>query len=107
VGDVAMLVARLVGPTEEVVGVEREASSVARAKGRVAEAGLHYVSFTQKVFSALMSLLTLSDRFSAEAIAVASREELGNSLLVLEEVGVAYVSHQNACAGGQSCFLDL
>jgi ubiquinone/menaquinone biosynthesis C-methylase UbiE len=47
VGDVAMLVARLVGPTGEVVGIEREPSSIARAKVRAAEAGLHNLSFTQ------------------------------------------------------------
>ncbi|HST09587.1 MAG TPA: methyltransferase domain-containing protein [Terriglobales bacterium] len=46
-GDVAMLVARLVGPTGEVVGFEREPSSIARAKGRAAEAGLQNLSFTQ------------------------------------------------------------
>ena len=47
VGDVAMLVARLVGPTGEVVGIERDAASIARAKARVAEAGLHNVSIIQ------------------------------------------------------------
>jgi len=47
VGDVAMLVARLVGPKGEVVGIERDASSIARARARVAEAGLRNVSFTQ------------------------------------------------------------
>jgi ubiquinone/menaquinone biosynthesis C-methylase UbiE len=47
VGDVAMLAARLVGPAGEVVGIEREPGSIARAKGRAAEAGLHNLSFTQ------------------------------------------------------------
>lgn len=47
VGDVAMLVARLVGPSGEVVGVERDAHSIGRAKARVAEAGLRNVSFTE------------------------------------------------------------
>jgi len=47
VGDVAVLVAALVGPAGEVVGVERDERSIARAKERVAEAGLHNVSFTQ------------------------------------------------------------
>ena len=47
VGDVAMLLARLVGPSGEVVGVERDAPSIARARVRVDEAGLHNVSFTQ------------------------------------------------------------
>ena len=46
-GDVAMLVARLVGPAGAVLGVERDAGSIARARARVAEAGLGNVSFTQ------------------------------------------------------------
>lgn len=46
-GDVSMLLARIVGPSGEVVGIERDASSIARAKARVAEAGLRNVSFTQ------------------------------------------------------------
>jgi SAM-dependent methyltransferase len=44
-GDVAMLAARLVGPSGEVVGVERSANSIARAKARAAASGLHNVSF--------------------------------------------------------------
>jgi len=40
-------VARLVGPSGEVVGVERDPRSIARARARVAEAGLRYVSFAQ------------------------------------------------------------
>ena len=47
VGDIAMLVARLVGPTGEVVGVERDVSTMAKARDRVAEAGLHNVSFME------------------------------------------------------------
>jgi SAM-dependent methyltransferase len=46
-GDVAMLLARLVGPSGEVVGVERDPSSIARARARALEAGLGNVSFTQ------------------------------------------------------------
>jgi len=47
VGDVAMLAAKLVGPSGEVVGVERDARSIARARARVAEAALRNVTFTQ------------------------------------------------------------
>jgi protein-L-isoaspartate O-methyltransferase len=47
VGDVAMLAAQFVGPSGEVVGVERDSRSIARAKARVAEAGLRNLSFTQ------------------------------------------------------------
>src|SRR5215469_11327975 len=47
VGDVAMLAARLVGSSGEVVGVERDPRSVSRARARAAEAGLHNVRFMQ------------------------------------------------------------
>src|SRR5882757_4659632 len=47
VGDVAMLVAKMVGPTGEVVGVERDVITMAVAKSRLAEAGLHNVSFME------------------------------------------------------------
>ncbi len=50
-----MLVAQLVGPSGEVVGVERDTRSIARAKARVAEAGLHNVSFTQSDVSQIAS----------------------------------------------------
>src|SRR5438874_9272607 len=45
VGDVAMLVAGLVGVSGEVVGIERDAASIERAQARVAAAGLGNVSF--------------------------------------------------------------
>src|SRR5437899_191130 len=45
VGDVAILAANLVGPSGEVVGIERDPHSIARARSRVAEAGLRNVSF--------------------------------------------------------------
>jgi ubiquinone/menaquinone biosynthesis C-methylase UbiE len=47
VGDVALIAARLVGPLGEVVGIERDPRSIARAEARIAEAGLRNVSFTQ------------------------------------------------------------
>src|SRR5450432_1716672 len=47
VGDVSMLLARLVGPTGTVVGVERDAKSIERARGRAATANLKNVSFAQ------------------------------------------------------------
>jgi ubiquinone/menaquinone biosynthesis C-methylase UbiE len=55
VGDVAMLAARLVGPSGEVVGIERDPRSIARARARVAEAGLHNVSFAQSDVSQVAS----------------------------------------------------
>src|SRR6266852_339152 len=55
VGDVSMLAAKLVGPSGEVVGVERDARSIARARARVAEAGLRNVSFSQSDVSQIPS----------------------------------------------------
>ena len=55
VGDVAMLAARLVGPSGEVVGVERDSRSIARARARVAEAGLRNISFSQSDVSQIQS----------------------------------------------------
>lgn len=46
-GDVAMLVARIVGPSGEVVGAERSEESIAFATARVAHAGLKNVRFTR------------------------------------------------------------
>lgn len=53
VGDVAMLAARLVGRSGEVVGIERDPKSIAKARARIAEAGLSNVSFTQTDVSAI------------------------------------------------------
>jgi len=47
VGDVAMLLARLVGASGEVVAVERDARSIDRAQRRIAEAGLRNVTFVE------------------------------------------------------------
>jgi ubiquinone/menaquinone biosynthesis C-methylase UbiE len=47
VGDVAMLVARLVGPSGEVVAIERDPKSIGKARARVTEAGFHNVSFSE------------------------------------------------------------
>src|SRR5215469_12106988 len=47
VGDVAILLARLVGASGEVVAVERDIRSINRARTRVAEAGLHNVRFVK------------------------------------------------------------
>jgi ubiquinone/menaquinone biosynthesis C-methylase UbiE len=47
VGDVSLIAARLVGPSGEVVGIERDPRSIARATARMAEADLRNVSFTQ------------------------------------------------------------
>ena len=50
-----MLVARLVGPSGAVLGVERDARSIARARTRVDEARLRNVTFTQSDVAAVAS----------------------------------------------------
>src|SRR4051812_34174970 len=47
VGDVAMLVARLVGSTGEVVAIERDPKAITKARARVSEAGFHNVTFNE------------------------------------------------------------
>jgi ubiquinone/menaquinone biosynthesis C-methylase UbiE len=47
VGDVSILLARIVGSSGEVVGIERDGDSIARANARVNKAGLRNISFTQ------------------------------------------------------------
>lgn len=47
VADVSMLAARLVGPSGEVVGVERDPATLATARSRVAKAGISNVSFIE------------------------------------------------------------
>src|SRR5262249_31824028 len=47
VGDVSIIVARLVGPSGEVVGIDRDASSIRRAETRIAAAGFRNVHFVQ------------------------------------------------------------
>jgi len=48
VGDVAMLAARLIGPSGQVVGIERDSRSIARARARVTGAGLLNASFVER-----------------------------------------------------------
>jgi SAM-dependent methyltransferase len=47
IGDVSLLLCSLVGPTGEVVGVERDAGSIARARARTEAAGFDNVSFLE------------------------------------------------------------
>src|SRR5690349_21816854 len=54
VGDVAMLLARLVGPSGAVVAVERERDAIAKASARVTEAGFHNVSFSESNVNEVM-----------------------------------------------------
>jgi ubiquinone/menaquinone biosynthesis C-methylase UbiE len=47
VGDVSLLLSRLVGPTGEVVGLERDPRSVAHARARASAAGLSNLRFIE------------------------------------------------------------
>ena len=47
VGDVALIAGRLVGSGGEVVGAERDARAIAKARARMSELGLKHVRFTQ------------------------------------------------------------
>jgi len=60
-GDVSMIVARLVGPAGVVVGVDNAANIIAKAKARAAEAGLRNVSFMESEVGRIAG----SERFDA------------------------------------------
>jgi SAM-dependent methyltransferase len=60
-GDVSMLVARLVDSSGEVVGIERDATSIKRAQARVAAAGLRNVSF----INSDLNKIAIDQRFDA------------------------------------------
>jgi ubiquinone/menaquinone biosynthesis C-methylase UbiE len=47
VGDVAMLVAKLVGSSGKVVAIERDSRTISRARARAKEAGLNNIDFVQ------------------------------------------------------------
>jgi ubiquinone/menaquinone biosynthesis C-methylase UbiE len=55
VGDVSMLLARIVGPSGEVVGIERDPYSIARAKARVETAELRNIRFNQADVNQIVS----------------------------------------------------
>jgi protein-L-isoaspartate O-methyltransferase len=47
IGDVSMILSEIVGPEGSVLGLERDAGSIATAQSRVAKAGIHNVSFLE------------------------------------------------------------
>ena len=54
-GDVSILVARLVGPSGEVIGIERDGTSIERARARVAAEGFRNVRFIQNDVNQVVS----------------------------------------------------
>lgn len=54
VGDVSMVAAKLVGPSGEVLGVERDADSISVAAARVRDAGLHNIRFVRTDVDAIV-----------------------------------------------------
>lgn len=99
-GDVAMLVARLVGAQGSVVGVERSAEAVAGAQRRVAQAGYDNVSVIQGDISALDDVLDVRES-SFDAV-------VGRAILMYlpDPVAVVRASAQRLRPGGLLCFRE-
>lgn len=122
VGDVAMLVAELVGPTGEVVGVERDANTLTKARSRVAEAQLRNVSFVEadvgqvassklrsKPFDAVVGRLIL-EYVSDPAAVLRSLSNLvhsGGHCLSRLLLGSITSVNRRSSAVGEVCFTDL
>lgn len=98
-GDVALLVARLVGPQGSVLGVERSAEAVARAQRRIAQAGCDNVSFVQGDVSALDEVLDVGEIFDA----VVGRAVL---MYLSDPAVVLRASAQWLRPGGLLCFRE-
>jgi ubiquinone/menaquinone biosynthesis C-methylase UbiE len=96
VGEVALLAARLVGPSGVVVGVERDPATLATARSRVAKAGLTNVSFIESDIRGVAS----SELFDAV---------VGRAILeYLPEVGAALRSLAMLVrSGGLVAFQDV
>lgn len=99
-GDVAMLVARLVGAQGSVVGVERSAEAVAGAQHRIAQAGYDNVSVIQGDISALDDVLDVRES-SFDAV-------VGRAILMYlpDPVAVVRASAQRLRPGGLLCFRE-
>ena len=68
VGEVALILSALVGPSGKVIGIERDGSSIGRARARLHEAGISNVEFiqadvskfsTERVFDAVVGRYVL------------------------------------------------
>jgi len=100
VGDVALLAARLVGPSGTVIGVERDPNTVATASSRASAAGLANVRFIQGEvgsFAITESFDAVVGRFIIEFLpdADAAMRSLAS---LLRPGGV--MAFQDACAHG-------
>jgi len=114
VGDVAMIAARIVGPSGAVVGVERDLRSISRARDRVINAGFANVSFvasdilhfqTDKLFDAALGRFIL--QFLPDPVAVLrslSRSVRPGGALVFQEVSyTALLALSTHLPAGSAC----
>jgi ubiquinone/menaquinone biosynthesis C-methylase UbiE len=99
-GDVALLVARLVGAQGSVVGVEQSAEAVAGAQRRIAQAGYDNVSIVQGDISALDDVLGARES-SFDAV-------VGRAILMYlpDPVAVVRASARRLRPGGLLCFRE-
>jgi ubiquinone/menaquinone biosynthesis C-methylase UbiE len=109
-GDVAVLLSQLVGPSGAVVGVERSASSIARAKARVAAARLDNVSFslsdvTQVDISGPFDAVV--GRFILMYLPEPARTLRGLAALLRPDGAVAFLEPSWAAVRGLSAHLPL
>ena len=99
-GDVALLVARLVGAQGSVVGVERSAEAVAGIQRRIAQAGYDNVSVIQGDISALDDVLDVRESLFDAVV--------GRAILMYlpDPVAVVRASAQRLRSGGLLCFRE-
>lgn len=95
-GDVAILLGRLVGQTGEVIGVDREASMLSKARDRASELGLAQLSFLEADFRQLSSeygrfdaavgrLVLMYQADPVEAVKAVASHVLPGGIIVFQE----------------------
>jgi protein-L-isoaspartate O-methyltransferase len=110
VGDVSLLLGKLVGPSGQVVGVERDAGSIARAEARIAAAGLSNVSFSESDATEVKVSGTFDavvGRFILMYLPEPARTLRGLVALLRPGGAVAFLEPSWAAARGLSAHLPL
>jgi len=114
VGDVALVAARLVGPSGRIVGVDRDGGALAKARARVAAAGIEHVQFieadvaevhAEMLFDAVVGRYILM--FLADPVAtlrtLAARVRPGGVLVFQEPSWASFLPHTAHLALRSTC----
>jgi SAM-dependent methyltransferase len=110
IGDVSLLLGKIVGPAGEVIGVERDPNSVAKARARIEAASLKNISFMQSDIEAANTAGTFDavvGRFILMYLPDPAQTLRGLARQVRPGGSVAFLEPSWAAARGLSAHLRL